>query len=326
MFTRSLRTVLVFSIVFAAAFGFIRSAQPANAQAACVANIEAALKWMTTLQNADGGFTNGFQPESDFGTTADTIFAINSADGDLTEFVKEGKSPLDYVTDQVTQGKVTKAGVLGKLLLALAYTDATPASFGTHDLITETTEALKTLEDGSDLYSLSLGVLGLRAVGAEVPDTTIKALLDARGTDGGWGFSKGTPSDTNTASFALQALIAADAEFDAAPTLAYFKSVQSKDSGWAYQAPASGEAVSDANSTAAVVQALIAAGEDLSTWGSPEKTLASFQQADGSFTYQLSQPAPSFLATVQALPVLCGATLIVKSDAMSATPEATPAQ
>jgi hypothetical protein len=325
MFSRSLRTILALSVVVALSFGFIRNVQPALAQDVCLGNNAAALTWMATLQNADGGFTNGFAPESNFGTTADTIFALHIVEADLATFVKEGKSPTDYLTAQVGAGNVIQAGLLGKLLLALASTDADPANYADHDLITETTAAVKALEDGSDLYSLSLGVLGLRAVGAEVAESAVTALTEARNEDGGWGFSKGTPSDTNTSSFAIQALLAIDPAFDAAPTLAYFKDTQAADKGWAYQKPETGEIVSDANSTAAVVQALIAAGENLSAWGSPEQTLASFQQEDGSFTYQLGTPAPSFLATIQALPVLCGATLIVKSDAVLATPEATPA-
>jgi Prenyltransferase and squalene oxidase repeat len=323
MFTRSLRTLSVLAVIVAVSLMGWPASRGA-AQDACLADVPAALAWMASLQNPDGGFTNGFQPESDLGTTADTLFAATSAKYDPAQFIKEGKTPLDYLTAQVKANKADKAGLLGKLMLGLAGTDANATAFAARNLIDDTLAALKALEEGSDLYSLSLALLGLHAVGAPLPEAAVKTLLESRNADGGWGFSKGSDSDTNTSALALQALIAAKAPVKTAETLAYFKAAQNEDKGWPYQQPATGSAESDANSTAGVIQALIAAGEALDTWGNPGQLLASFQQADGSFTYQRSQVAPNFLATVQAVPVLCGVTLSGTAEALAATPEATP--
>lgn len=326
MYARLSRPALLALVALLVVFAFAPAApalRVANAQAACIGDVPAAITWMGTLQNADGGFTNGFQPESDLGTTADVLVAAASAGIDPLTYLKDGKTPLDYLAAQVEAGKADSAGKLGKLLLGLSGTSANLSAFATRDLPAEATAALAKLTDGSDLYSLSLALLGLHAAGLDAPEDAVATLLAARNTDGGWGFAKDSASDTNTSALALQALIAADAEFDAAPTLAYFKATQNADMGWPYQKPAEGAAESDANSTAAVAQALIAAGEALDGWGNPAQALAKFQQPSGAFTYQLSQPADNFLATVQALPVLCGATLIATP---SDTPEATPAK
>jgi hypothetical protein len=328
MYARLSRPALMALVAFLLAFAFVPTAPLAtmgvvSAQAACIGDVPAALAWMGTLQNPDGGFTNGFAPESDLGTTADVLVAAKSAGIDPLTYLKDGKTALDYLTAQVEAGKADNAGKLGKLLLGLSGTDADLSAFAARNLPDEATAALAKLTDGSDLYSLSLALLGLHAAGMDAPEAAVTTLLEARNADGGWGFSKGSASDTNTSALALQALIAADAEFDVATTLAYFKAVQNADKGWPYQKPSEGTAESDANSTAAVIQALIAAGEALDQWGNPAQVLATFQQPSGAFTYQLSQPADNFLATVQALPVLCGATLIATP---LATPEATPAK
>ncbi|MBX3062654.1 MAG: terpene cyclase/mutase family protein [Anaerolineae bacterium] len=321
MFKRSMRIVIALTTVLAA-FGFVAPVG-VNAQAVCLADVPAAIKWLSAFQNDDGGFTNGFAPESDFGTTADTQVAITTAGDEIGDYVKAGKTTLDYLTDQVMAGKADTAGKLGKLLLALANTGASVSEFATHNLIAETQAAIEKLADASDLYSLAYAVLGLKAVGAEVPEVAITTLLENQVAEShGWGFAKGNAADTNTTALVVQALVAAGAEFDKAAVLEYFKAAQNEDGGFPYQKPSDYGTDSDANSTAGVSQALIALGESLEDWNNPDQALATFQQANGSFTFQLAAPADSILATVQAIPVLCGNSLVSEE----ATAEATPAQ
>jgi hypothetical protein len=249
-------------------------------------------------------------------------FALLVAGEDVSAYAKEGKTTLDYLTEQVKTNKADTAGKLGKLLLALSGTDANPEGFATRDLVTDTTDLIAGLTDGSDLYSLALAVLGLKAVGAEIPETAITTLRDNQIAEtSGWGFSVGTAADTNTTALVVQALIAAGADFDKEAVREYFQATQNEDGGFPYQNPSEYGTDSDANSTAAVTQALLAMGEPLEKWNHPDQALAGFQQQNGAFTFQLAQPADSILATVQAIPVLCGKTLIVGEAAeMEATP------
>src|SRR3954454_24985615 len=71
--------------------------------------------------------------------------------------------------------------------------------------------------------------------------------------------------------------------------------------------------VADANSTALVLQALIAAGEDLASpeWGNAPLVLGLFQTPSGGLRYMAADEQPNLLATVQAIPAMEGLPLPV---------------
>lgn len=266
-----------------------------------------ALEFIATLQNDDGGFTNGFQPESDLGATADAVIAILSAGADLDAFKKGENTPLDYLAAQVKAGKADTAGKLAKVVLAVRAAGADPMKFADADLLALTRAALPK-ETG--LFSKALALLALANLGGQVPAGLIDEVAAARDAKtNGWAFDSSQTVDTNTTALAIQALAAAGKYRPIGAALDYLQSLQNEDGGWPYQNPSQYGTDSDANSTAIVLQALIAAGENPETWNNPAAFLATFQQADGSFTFQLGQPAPSFLATVAALPVACGISL-----------------
>ena len=87
------------------------------------------------------------------------------------------------------------------------------------------------------------------------------------------------------------------------------KSAQNDDGGFAYAVEGSVPGDSDANSTAYVVQALAAAGQDIysAAWQvngkGPIDYLLSLRQADGSFAWQAGS-GPNLLATQQVIPAL----------------------
>jgi hypothetical protein len=64
----------------------------------------------------------------------------------------------------------------------------------------------------------------------------------------------------------------------------------------------------DANSTALVVQALIATGEDPTsqTWGNTMAALLCFQTSGGGFRYLGADTEANLFATVQAVPAVAG--------------------
>ncbi|NTV97469.1 MAG: hypothetical protein HGA75_19005 [Thiobacillus sp.] len=104
---------------------------------------------------------------------------------------------------------------------------------------------------------------------------------------------------------------------EAAPSLAYFRLVQNADGGWTYQKPSAFGEDTDANSTALVIQALVAAGEDLAGWNDPEQALLALQVPSGAFIFNAASSSENLLATVQAMPALA---LVMPGEAASTQP------
>jgi hypothetical protein len=201
------------------------------------------------------------------------------------------------------------AAAAGKLAVALAAADAcqpagalTPASYYSPTLGAYSTQS------GANVWAL----LGVVARNEPAPESAVDYLAAQTQPDGGWEWTPGWGSDSNTTALAIQALIAAGEPVSATTVisgLAYLANLQNVDGGFPYAAGDS--AASDANSTAYVVQALVAAGEDLTAprWTPGGKTpldyLLDIQLADGSFEWQPGTGA-NLLATQQAVPALLG--------------------
>lgn len=157
------------------------------------------------------------------------------------------------------------------------------------------------------------GILGAAALGEEIPASAIEALLSQQSEDGGWEWQAGFGTDTNTTALAIQALIAAGHPADSneiTAALAFLKSAQIESGGFVYD-PKTPEYGADANSTAYVIQALLAAGEDPTSeaWTiggfTPLRFLLGLQLADGSFEWQ-PNTGSNLMATAQAVPALLG--------------------
>jgi hypothetical protein len=86
--------------------------------------------------------------------------------------------------------------------------------------------------------------------------------------------------------------------------LAFLSTLLAPDGGFAY-GPAD-PLIADANSTALVLQSLIAAGEDPAApeWGNAPLALARFQTPSGGLRYMAADEEPNLLATVQAIPAM----------------------
>jgi hypothetical protein len=93
--------------------------------------------------------------------------------------------------------------------------------------------------------------------------------------------------------------------------LAFLAPLLAPEGGFAYGP--SDPLVADANSTALVLQALIAAGEDPASpeWGNAPLALALFQTPSGGLRYMAADEEPNLLATVQAMPAMEGLSLPV---------------
>jgi hypothetical protein len=293
-----------------------------------------ALAWLATQQNADGGFSDGFAPGSSVGATADAILAAASAGQDASTWKKNGRSPLDFL--QSRAGQMTKSGELGKTIMAVAATGASPRNFGGVDLVARLNALHKSGGYGGTLYEDTLAVLALASAGQSVPDDVIAHILATQAEDGAWAFTGDTTAgagDTNTTALVVQALIATGHREAIGRALDYFRRTQNTDAGWPYQVPSAYGTETDANSTANVIQALIAAGESLGNWSQggqsdPPGALIRLQDSQtGAFNYQASAPGANVLATIQAIPALKGATLVsvpVVRATVAAPPQTLP--
>lgn len=160
----------------------------------------------------------------------------------------------------------------------------------------------------------SWSILGIRALSQSSPSLAVSYLKDTINSDGGWGWAPGGNSDTNGTSLSIQALVAAGEPVDASPIISglnYLKSAQNDDGGFPYDPNSIYGTDSDTNSTAYVVQAILAADQDpmTGTWiisgTSPISYLLSMQLGDGSFEWQPGL-GPNQMATQQAAPALLG--------------------
>lgn len=267
-----------------------------------------AVSYLLTMQNDDGGFTNGWSPESDLVTTADIVIAAIAAGANPDAFFAgDMMNPFGFLALQLDDGDALAAGQLAKVAIAVAAAGKDVADFGGHDLVGE---LLAQQGDegtfGFGAFDHCLSMIALQNAGVDLPENTVEALLGVQNDDGGWGFMLGEASDTNTTGLCLQALALADAEDAVVAGVGYLAGIKNDDGGWPYQNPNEYGTDSDANSTALVVQALIANGYDLAEWNNPQDFLLSLQNDSGAFGYQLAMRDDNVLATVAVIPAIEG--------------------
>lgn len=277
--------------------------------------------WLKSQQQADGGFGTGFSEGSDLGATCDVVLAIAAGGQDASVWVSDdGNSPLDYLYSQVVGGKPDKVNLKAKVVLALLAAGQDPTTFAGQDLIADLNSAYD--EDsgsyGGNTFDQALVMLALFNAGQPVPDGAAQYLLDNQTTDGAWALFGGTTAgtgDTNTTALAIQALLATGHRDKIGEAFAYLHRVQNDDGGFPYQVPSDYGTDTDANSTAYVLQALLAAGESMSTWAptgtDPLGALVALHDPEtGAFFWQAAVPFPNLLATAQAIPAVAGYTFL----------------
>jgi hypothetical protein len=286
--------------------------------------MQAAAAWLRTQQQTDGGFSNSFTPGSDPGATADAVLAIAALGESPADWAIGGKSPQDFLEQSAASGSIAGAGALAKVALAAVAAGANVRSFGGVDLIAgilgDYSEQVGLF--GTGPFDSALALQALTEAGEPAPEGAVAGLLATRLDDGTYSFNGDmTPGagDSNTTAMAVLALIAVGQTQETAPSVEYFRSAQNDDGGWTYQKPSAFGEATDANSTALVMQALVAAGEDLAAWNDPAQALLALQIPSGAFIFNAATSSENLLATVQALPALA---LILPQSA--AAPAGTP--
>lgn len=313
--------------------GLLLTALPARAGA------PEALNWLRSQQNDDGSFGEPASSISNLLTTADAVQAIVAAGENPKTWDKNGNTPITYLAANVA--RLSGAGDTAKTILAAVAAGENPRAFGGVDLVAALEAMLgadgKFGGENDFQFHHCLAIIALKSVSRPIPAAAVDYLKSAQIADGTWAWNFSvTPDegDNNSAALAVMALIAAGEPADSAAiqkTIAHFRGQQNDDGGFPYISPSPYGADSDANSTAVVLQALIAAGQDPAAWvkgdaNTPFTALTDFQNDDGSFAWQKAMPDPNFLATVQAVPALAGKTypLAVAAVGEAAAPESLP--
>lgn len=303
------------------------TALPVVLAGAALPESNAALKgaaYIRTQQQPDGSFSGTIEQ------TMDAVFAFRAAGFDPSKETVGNTGPADFVKAKLASE--TRVPVLAKAALVARALGLDPRSIGGVDLIARTNAAYDPAKGtyAADDFSQSVIMLGLACTGSAVPSAAATALKANQLTEsGGWGFG-GFP-DPDTTAIAVQALLATGAQTSdpaIAKAVAYLHANQGEDGGWGFD-----PAESNASSTAYVVQALLALGEnpEAAAWQkssvSPVAYLLSQQEPDGSF----KGFDPAF-ATNQALPAIAGRTFCNAPEtpitrtrpAPAPTPTATP--
>lgn len=312
-------------VVILAAAALAVPAFAVNAEIPEASALVSGAAYIKSIQNADGAYGT-----SDLGQNIDAVIAVRAAGYDPAKDLAGGKGPGQFLA--AGAAGATSPAAAAKAALGVTALGLDPRAFGGVDLIDRVNDGYDAAKGtyGADDFSQSIAMLGLACTDHVVPPAAATALKSTQMADtGGWGF--GGIADPDTTAIAIQALLASGtAKSDPAVVkgLAYLKTSQGNDGGWGFD-----PSESNASSTAYVIQALIALGENPEAAAyeksgvNPVEFLVSQQQADGSF-----KGFDAAYATNQALPALAGRTFcnapetpITRTRAASSpTPAASP--
>jgi hypothetical protein len=271
-----------------------------------------ALDWLRPRQSlTDGGYGG------DAGS-AEGLFAIGANGYTATEWRRQGDAPSLAYYWLGQAGSYSQAGgaQAGKLAVGMAATDICwPRLAVQPNAYYSPTSGIYVEGAGPQSWAI-LGVVAstTAALSQTVPPAAIQYLKGLAQPNGGWEWGPGWGTDTNATALALQALLALGEPAASAiitQGVAYLKTAQNADGGFPYDPVSPWGTDSDTNSTAYVLQALRAAGEDPTgpAWSKGANTPVAFllarQLADGSFEWKAGNGSNQ-LATQQASVALLG--------------------
>jgi prenyltransferase beta subunit len=284
-------------------------------------SVENAMSYLHAVQNKDGGFPVKAGDSSSQGTTCWVIMALIAAGEDVEskDWAPAGLNPIDYLnnSEMVLQSTTDYA----RLLLALSAADKGPRSKNIKlaDKIasfqqTDGHFGQPLLDETRYINTHLWSILALSSAGHEIPQKELARewLVTRQNNDGGFGWAEGIASDSDDTAIAIQALILLGEDPQTSPALTkainYLKSCQKEDGGFT-----SGNdwmsSGSNASSTAWVVQALAAAGHDLSSgWvkggNNPSAYLMGLQDKSGFYYWKddvIATPVSTTAQTIMAL-------------------------
>ena len=268
-----------------------------------------AVRYLSSTQNADGGFGGAKGQRSTQLHTGWAALGIAASGKNPRDVRRSRRSSIDYM--RAGARDLRDVGEIERTILALRAAGLSPRSFGGRNLVRELARFRR--RGGSVMRNTAwtaFGIFAWRAAGLErgsrEVSTAASWLLRQQNSDGGWGLGDGTPSDVDDTGAVLQALAAAGRGGGTRVERAvrYLRRAQNPDGGFGQMA----ERSSNAQSTAWAVQGLLAAGrrpEALRRGGrNPISYLASLQAADGSVRYSRTSRQTPVWVTAQAATAL----------------------
>ena len=264
----------------------IATAAPATGADERRTRARAATRFLADRQRDDGSISL-FSPVGD---TADAVGAMVLARRGVDEIPRA----LAFLEENVDDA--TTIGLKAKIVMALVAADQDPRSFAGRDLVqeiedSETAEGQLGGESDAEVTYHALGMLALFAAGEDLSEQNAAWLLAAQCRDGGWQFDEPAASnddehcrddsgsdfagsDTNTTSYAVQALRIAPGPDPVYDPVQFFRSARDPfKRGLVYDPTqkctkrtlGSGCFLTDANSTALGIQGLIALEQPIPT-------------------------------------------------------------
>jgi hypothetical protein len=287
-------------------------------RAASAASLGRELSYLSSAQNADGGFgAAAGQPSGEL-YTGWTAIGLAAAGRNPAGVRRGGRSVLDGLRAEAST--LDGLGDDERTILALRACGASAYSFAGRNLVAEVLR--ERASDDSFAHQVNLtafAILALRAVGHSAE---LSAIREAAGWierqqngDGGFGFGgRGSASDVDDTAAAVQALAAAGARDRRvlARASGYLVGAQNPEGGFPQQR--GGE--SNAQSTAWAVQGLLAVGRDPASVKrggsrSPLGYLESLLAPNGSIRYSRTSAQTPVWVTAQALTALARKTFPV---------------
>ncbi len=300
--------------------------------------------WLAKQINAEGFVPDPSGTHANLSATAQTVLALTAANTHLSE----ARTAMDYL-EAKADTFVNVDGADGPGQIAILILDAVELGIRPQGVDSNLVTRLWATQqaDGPDAglfgtetqlsddaaggYDQGLALAALAAAGSRHTDAlraAVRWLVGEQCPGGGWTLpdtalnscngspSRGDGPDTNSTAMAVQGLVA---QRELTPTvssaaISFLKSAQDADAGWSYYPNNRPNPVTDPDSTALAIQALLAAG--MSPTGAPfakhsatpVSALLSFKLASGSdlgaFYYPPAGSGANLIATYQAVPAL----------------------
>jgi energy-coupling factor transport system substrate-specific component len=293
---------------------------PGQAKAA---DLEAAVGWVGSVQNADGGFGPSPGDKSSVVTTSWAILGLAAAGVNAHDLPgRKGKDPVDFLSSSAS--KITSTGDIARTILALNAAGDDPRKFAGRNLISELRARMK--KNGSWEgwpNATAAAILGLRQSGSTGGlKRSLDWLREVQNEDGGWGSRPDVFSDADTTGNVLQAI---GGKKTVAAALAFLRKNHRPSGGF----PLAPGSPPNTQSTAWAIQGLIAAGINPARFTagggkSPMQFLDDRQEDDGHFRYSVGSDQTPVWVTVQAMVAAAGKTFPIAAPPRKPKPQPEP--
>ncbi len=278
-------------------------------------NARRALDWLASIQNPDGGY-------GDVATTLAVLRAV--ADGGRSAATWQravGPSILTYLAPRLAAYADRDTVSAAQAIVALVAAGEDPHTFAGANLVRrlqahfDPTAGLYEGRFGTPLDQ-AWALLALAAAHEPLPPTVVSRLAVAQESDGGWPPTDGAPSDVETTTLAVAALVAAGqdpASLNLRLAVSFISWSEANDGGVSRSPTCA--CAPDALSTTRAIPAILLLGFDpygdgwYRPYGAPPQWLARAQRLDGAVALAPGGP-PNVRATAYAVTAWMGRPLV----------------